>query len=415
MSHNPDRPRRRIHILDPRTPMAAAVNDHIAALQVKGYSPTTAANRSLTLAWLVTWLEDRGVTRPGEVTKPMLERYQRSLFHHRKPDGAPLSFRTQIGYLIAVKGFFRWLAQTNRILYNPASELELPRAEQRLPRVVLSVPEVEAVLAQPDITNPFGLRDRAIMEVFYSTGMRRFELTSLSVYDLDMASGTVSIREGKGRKDRVIPIGERAIAWVDRYLAEVRPHLVVPPDNHILFLTYEGNDFHPDRLTTVIRRYITAATGRSGSCHVFRHTMASLMLEGGADIRHIQEILGHADVSTTQVYTRVSIGHLKAVHAACHPGATNTRHRSPALRAVPSPTERSEGGDTTERSDGGSPLPDTTSGSDENACTSDDLLAALEQEQDEEDRYALPEPAGPIGGRRYGRPQRQRSTRRAQP
>jgi integrase/recombinase XerD len=311
------------------SPMAGAVNDYLGAITAKGFSPYTVAYRSRSLAHLVAWLAERGVDHPAEVTKPMLERYQRSLFYHRKADGAPLSFRTQNSYLVPVKGLFRWLAQTNRILFNPASELELPRIERRLPKVILNVGEVEAILASCDLDDPVGLRDRAIMEVLYSTGMRRSEACRLRLHDIDMDRGVVTIVEGKGRRDRMVPIGERAVVWVDRYVADARAGFVVPPDPGIVFLTLEGNDLTPDHLTRHIGRYIRAATGKPGSCHTFRHTMATLMLEGGADIRHIQEILGHVQISTTQIYTHVSIDGLKAVHTRCHPGATNIRHRHP--------------------------------------------------------------------------------------
>jgi integrase len=196
--------------------MAGAVNDYLGAIAAKGFSPYTVSYRSRSLAHLVAWLAERGVSHPAEVTKPVLERYQRSLFHYRKADGAPLSFRTQVSYLVPVKGLFRWLAQTNRILFNPASELEMPRIERRLPRVVLNVGEVEAVLATADLDDPVGVRDRAIMEVLYSTGMRRSELAHLRLHDVDVDRGTVVIVQGKGRRDRMVPIGERALAWVPR-------------------------------------------------------------------------------------------------------------------------------------------------------------------------------------------------------
>jgi len=355
--------------------MAGAVNDYLGAIAAKGFSPYTVAYRSRSLAHLVAWLAERGVHDPGEVTKPVLERYQRSLFYYRKADGAPLSFRTQNSYLIPVKGLFRWLAQTNRILFNPASELDLPRIERRLPKVILNISEVDTVLASCDLGDPVGLRDRAIMEVLYSTGLRRSELCRLRVHDIDVERATVSVVEGKGRRDRMVPIGERALVWVDRYLVEGRPGFVVPPDEGIVFLTVEGNDLTPDHLTVRVGRYIRRATGKPGSCHTFRHTMATLMLEGGADIRHIQEILGHVQLSTTQIYTHVSIDALKAVHARCHPGATNTRHRAVPDRSS-SQTERSEGGSPAERSGGGSCLAP--------AQRAGELLAALDAEATEE-------------------------------
>ncbi len=323
--------------------MAAATNDYLSAIAAEGFSPYTVAYRTRSLGVLVVWLAERGISSPGEVTKPVLERYQRSLFHHRKTNGDPLSFRTQAAYLVPVKALFKWLARTNRILYNPASELVMPRIERRLPRTVLSISEAEVVLAQADLSEPIGVRDRAIMEVAYSTGLRRSELRALQLVDVDHDRGWVAVRQGKGAKDRAVPIGDRALAWVDRYLIDVRPRLVVPPDDGVLFLTLDGNDLTPDYLSDKIGRYIRAGTGKPGSCHTFRHTMATLMLEGGADIRHIQEILGHAQLSTTEIYTHVNPAALKHVHTTCHPAAANHRRHPAALGA----TERSEGASTT--------------------------------------------------------------------
>lgn len=308
--------------------MHRAIADFGEALRVHNYSEYTAEVRVVYLTWFSAWLEVRGISRPAEVTKPILERYQRALYHHRKADGKPLTFGSQATQLSAVRSFFRWLARQNRILYNPASELELPRIERRLPRHVLTAAEAELVLGQADPATARGLRDRAIMEVLYSTGMRRREVLGLSLYDLDAERGTVMIRQGKGKKDRMVPVGERAIAWCDRYLTEVRPRYALEPDPGVLFLSTEGTTFTPNRLTALVRDYIDAADlGKRGSCHLFRHTCATLMLEGGADIRFIQQLLGHADLSTTQVYTQVSIRKLQQIHRATHPSAGMERSR----------------------------------------------------------------------------------------
>jgi len=369
----PARPQRRLVAarLGAGTAMTGAVNDYLGAIAARGLSAGTVAYRAQVLSHLVVWLAERNVTHPAEVTKPVLDRYQRHLFHYRKADGAPLSFRTQGGYLVAVKGLFSWLARTNRVLFNPASELELPRAERRLPRAVFSIVEVEAVLAVCGLDDPLGLRDRVIMEVLYSTGIRRAELARLAVVDLDVDRGVLTVRQGKGRKDRLVPIGERALAWMERYQVEVRPGLVVPPDPGVVFLTVEGNPITTNHLTGLVARHVArAGIGKTGSCHTFRHTMATLMLEGGADIRHIQEILGHAHLDTTERYTHVSNGRLKAVHDTCHPGATNTRHRSPC----PDPPDTAQPATATEDPVG--------------------LLAALDDEAAEENQDQDREPGG---------------------
>jgi integrase/recombinase XerD len=130
------------------------------------------------------------------------------------------------------------------------------------------------------------------------------------------------VRQGEGRKDRVVPIGERALAWIEKYLADVRPQLALEPDDGTLFLAVKGGPFNPDVLTSMVRGYVEASeVGKKGSCHLFRHATATLMLEGGADVRYVQEMLGHAGLNTTQIYTRVSITKLKEIHTATHPGA----------------------------------------------------------------------------------------------
>jgi integrase/recombinase XerD len=310
------------------------VEEFLTDLGARGYSPATIGHRRQMLAQLAAWLLDRGVGRPVEVTRPMLVRYQRHLFHYRKPDGQPLSFRSQSQRLLPVRAFFKWAVRNNLVLSNPASELELPKVERRLPKPALSIGEAEAVLAVPDVATVTGLRDRAMLEVFYSTGIRRAELARLAVFDLDADRATLLVRQGKGRKDRLVPIGPRALAWVERYLDQARPSLVVAgPAEGVLFLTVDGTSFSVDRLTQLVRGHVKASgVPKTGACHLFRHTMATLMLDGGADIRFIQAMLGHADISTTQIYTHVSIRHLQAIHAATHPGAIHDPDTSKARR-----------------------------------------------------------------------------------
>lgn len=312
----------------PATPMQAMLEDYIHHLEVQGFTEDTCSVRRVHLGLFERWAAERGLVEPVEVTRPVLERYQRYLFHYRKKDGRPLSFGSQHARLSAVRMWFRWLTRQNYLLHNPASEIELPRLSKPLPRV-LTAAEAEAVLQQPEIAEPAGLRDRAILETFYSTGMRRTELVRLKLYDVDREAGIVTIREGKGRKDRVIPIGERACRWIDKYLDEGRPRLVVEPDDMTVFLTGQGEPFSRNALSLIIREYVEAAhIGKRGACHLFRHTMATLMLEGGADIRFIQQMLGHARLDTTQIYTHVSIRMLKQIHSVTHPAAALKRDPS---------------------------------------------------------------------------------------
>ena len=190
-------------------------------------------------------------------------------------------------------------------------------------------------MAQADPATAHGLRDRAILEVLYSTGIRRTELVNLKLYDIDAERGTLMVRQGKGKKDRMIPIGDRALAWIEKYQADVRPALASAPDDGVLFLTAQGEAFTPNRLTQLARDYVAKAElGKTGACHLFRHTMATLMLENGADIRFIQQMLGHAELSTTEIYTQVSIRALKEVHARTHPAKLERSAAGPAAPAA---------------------------------------------------------------------------------
>jgi len=302
------------------TGFVALAAAYLEALRVLNYSEKTVESREHHLREFVKWAHERSLARPSEVTKPILERYQRHLYHYRKKDGQPLSFRSQHGCLVPVRALFKWLCRHNHLLANPAADLDLPRAEKRLPRHVLNAAEAERVLALPPLDDALGVRDRAILETLYSTGMRRMELIGLKLYDLDQERGTVFVRQGKGKKDRMIPMGERAFAWVRRYLDEARPSLALTPDDGLVFLTNVGLAFEPSRLTQLVRDYVAAAeTGKTGSCHLLRHTCATLMLEGGADIRFIQQLLGHEKLETTQIYAQVSIRMLKEVHTRTHP------------------------------------------------------------------------------------------------
>jgi len=324
---------------DPGT-LGRCVLDHLDDLTVRNYSHHSIRGQRAHLRYFLVWCDERGLMWPSEITPAVLERYQRRLYHHRMDNDKRLSFRSQNDRLGSVKRFFRWLVRRRILEWSPADSLELPRVESRLPRAVLSVEEAEKVLAQPDVKTPMGIRGRAVLEILYSTGIRRQEIVDLDIYSVDPGGGTLTVRLGKGKKDRIIPIGKRAVAWVEKYLAEVRPQLALSPEEMTLFLTTHRKPFSPARMSVMVRRYVEAADiGKSGSCHLFRHTMATLMLEGGADIRFIQAMLGHVDISTTQIYTRVAIRKLKEIHELTHPGAKLERREATDLEDDIPPTE----------------------------------------------------------------------------
>lgn len=310
---------------DPSDPLGfAALRDmHLEWLAIRNYSAITVRNRESYINRFILWAEERSLSRPDQVTKQILERYQRWLYNYRDPKtGKKLSFRSQHARLLPLRAFFKWLCQRDLLPANPAADLDLPKLEKRLPKHILNAREAELVLAQADVLTPMGLRDRAMMEVLYSTGIRRMELCGLKLYDLDAERMLVFVRLGKGKKDRMVPIGERALAWTNKYLEEARPGLACAKSDESLFLTSLGEAFTPNRFTQMVRGYVKAADlGKTGSCHLFRHACATHMHENGADIRMIQAMLGHAKLETTEIYTHLSIKQLQEVHAATHPAA----------------------------------------------------------------------------------------------
>jgi integrase/recombinase XerD len=300
-------------------PLTRYMDEHFEWMLMTGYTPDTVRGRRQAIRRFIAWCEDRGLSNPKEITKPILERFQRHLFYYRKPDGAPLTLGSQHAALTPLKTFFKWLTKENHILWNPASELELPPQPKQLPRSLLSVEDVEAILRAIDHTTPTGLRDRAMLEVLYSTGVRRTEFANLRRYDADLSRLTLFIREGKGRRDRYVPLGERAALWLDKYVIESRPFLA-SNDSEALFVTDYGEANTPDFLASRVNRYMElAGIDKPGSCHLFRHACATHMLDNGADIRFIQAMLGHAALSSTERYTHVAIGKLQQIHAATHP------------------------------------------------------------------------------------------------
>lgn len=315
-TENPPRPRK----LDASSgnPLHDYVKSFAEHTKIVGLAASTAVTRAKNLTQFVQWAHERGIRSPAEVTRPVLQRYQRHLYLTRKKDGQPLSLARQYGVLSSVIVFFKWLTRQNHILSNPAADLEVHRPRTGLPKLLLSVAQVEATLNAAPVHTLRGIRDRAMLETLYSSGIRKGELIRLQLNDLDLERGTLMVRQGKGRKDRLVPLGARACAWVRRYLLEVRPELL-GIETATVFLSDWGGQFEEDRLFRLVRGYMLQAGIENGNCHAFRHACATHMLEGGADLRHIQIILGHSQLSTTEIYTHVAIDKLIAVHAATHP------------------------------------------------------------------------------------------------
>ncbi len=293
---------------------------------INHYSEDNLRRCDSNLRQFILWSDERGLVSPTEVTKPILERYKKHLYYHRKANGEPLGISSQVIKLVSIKSWFKWLVRENYLLYNPASELSLPRMPQHIPRHILSQNEVGALMNAADITTPEGLRDRAIMELLYSSGLRRQECAGLRLSDIDLTRASVFVREGKGGKDRLLPVGEWACAWLDKYLQDSRPALVLHWNDEALFIDNYGDAYNADRLGAMVKRHLKkAGIDVVGSAHLLRHAMATHMLENGADIRFIQTMLGHADLRATEIYTRVSVEKLREVHRATHPAKMKTQ------------------------------------------------------------------------------------------
>ncbi|MBD2812484.1 site-specific tyrosine recombinase XerC [Xenorhabdus sp. Vera] len=310
---------------DPKS-LYALLLRFVAWRRERNWSDTTLKVQTHHTYHFILWATERGLYYAADITRPILERYQRHLYQYRKKNGEPLSTRTQRTQLEPLKVWFKWLTRQNLILANPAADLELPRLEKHLPRYILTIEETEQILAQPDLETLQGVRDRALMELLWSTGMRRGEVTRLDVYSVDGVRKTVTVRQGKGNRDRVLPIGERALGWLLYYQNEIRPQLLVNPDVKALFVAMDGQDgLQANGISNMVTAYIKAVgIEKKGACHLFRHAMATQMLENGADLRWIQVMLGHASVESTQIYTQVSIRALQAVHASTHPAERQT-------------------------------------------------------------------------------------------
>jgi integrase/recombinase XerD len=304
--------------------------------RVQGCSDRTLASDWQRLNPFWRFLEKRGVVRDGKVelaaiTPEIIADYQTHLFdypHFRT--GKKITPCTQSGYLTAVQALFRFLHKTKRLAHNPSLVIKLPRRAVMLPAAILTPQEMRRMLAVPNTSTVLGFRDRCMLEVWWSTGLRINELLTLDVEDVRFEQGLLLVRQGKGNKQRLIPIGASALTWLRQYIDQVRPILTREALSHRrwmpalttprLFLSKDGGGMEESTIRHWLRNCRRKARIRKRiTGHVFRHTLATEMLRAGADLRHIQEMLGHDDLATTQRYLRVVKEELKRVHQATHP------------------------------------------------------------------------------------------------
>ena len=227
--------------------------------------------------------------------------------------------RSSTRQLSALRGFFKFLVKERALRADPSALIERPRLSKRLPKV-LSVDEIVCITDEPNLGKSRGLRDLAMIHLMYACGLRVSELCGVRVADLDRQRGVIAVL-GKGGKRRLVPVGEVALGHVDRYLAEVRPKLERPGEP-ALFLSPSGKPLTRQGFWKLLKRYARAAgVATPTSPHKLRHSFATHLLQGGADLRAVQALLGHADLGTTEIYTRVAQDHLRAAHAKAHPRA----------------------------------------------------------------------------------------------
>jgi len=294
---------------------------HVSAL-IDAYLSHLAVERRLSPNTLESYSRDlsqlsaaaAGLERPVDrLDRRALEQVVRQLM------GEGRSPRSVARAVACYRGFYRFLIVSGRREDNPAADLRAPRAWKTLPKF-LSVEEVDRLLASPDISDPRGLRDRALIELFYATGLRVTEMVTLRQQDLNLESGYLTCT-GKGRKQRLVPIGDEASAWLKRYIEEARPALLKRRSSSRLFVNARGGaGLTRVGFWKILKSYgRTAGLPRTLSPHVLRHSFATHLLERGADLRAIQMMLGHSDLSTTQIYTHILDARLRAVYDKFHP------------------------------------------------------------------------------------------------
>lgn len=294
--------------------MELFVKEYLAHLKLeKNLSANTVSSYKIDINAFVAFIKNENINDPSRVTTENISRFFKLL----KDMG--LSATSSARYFSSLKGFFLYLLRNKYILKNPIEKISAPKISQKLP-AVLTVNEVEKILCLPDVENKLGLRDKAILELFYACGTRVSELINLKIGDLFLKEEIIRVF-GKGSKERLIPIGSSAINWIEQYLMKSRPLLMkkLKSENY-LFLNSRGSKLSRMGVWKIIDRYVKeAGIVKKVHPHTFRHSFATHLLEGGADLRAVQEMLGHADISTTQIYTHIDRDYIKQVHKQYHP------------------------------------------------------------------------------------------------
>jgi integrase/recombinase XerD len=294
---------------------------YIEHMQVKNYSPATIDSYRKQVSMFLAHLEHAGVRDIKQVTRNSIADYQQKLTEHRDKTDKGYTVATLGVKIRAVKRLFEYLEATNQVLINPAERIKEPKKETRLPRVILTQDEVGKILAVPNLDTMRGLRDRAILEVFYSTGIRLEEMTRLTIFDCDLQGGFLRVNKGKFAKDRVVPLGKHAVRFLKEYITRVRPHHAKKNKAvNNLFVTQVGGPFTKSTLCPMVS-YAAKLAGiaKHVTPHTFRHTFATELVKNGADIRAVSKMLGHSCLSATSIYVRAAAVDVKKTHQQHHP------------------------------------------------------------------------------------------------
>jgi integrase/recombinase XerD len=298
------------------------VPEYLRYLKALGRSYYTLKGTRYDLSRFIKFLESEKIRHIEDLTADALTEYQQELVFCLTAEGKPLSIRTQAQRLSVIKGFTRFLKEKDYLVYDPGEAVKLPKKPKRLPKVILSAKEVKRLLQAPDMQTNRGYRNRIIIEILYDTAIRRAEVANIKLVDLDLESGYIHVK-GKGDKERVVPLSRRVCELVKNYLLMVRSSFVNGDDPGFLVLNRWGQKMDPNSIWQVVKRcaYL-AGIKKNVTTHTFRHTCATHMLKNGAPVRHLQEMLGHESLESTQIYTHVTINDLKEVHAKYHPSET---------------------------------------------------------------------------------------------
>ncbi len=294
---------------------------YLDELKMLNRSSLTIRNIRNALKQMISFLETESITELDQFNRDVLTLYQEELTYRLTDKGKQLSARTREKYLCCIRGFTKYLYEHDYLAVNLSKAIKLPKQPKRLPKVILDTAEIKKMMEAPNMQTNDGYRNRIILEILYDTGIRAAEMAGIKTNDLDLVNGYLHVRSGKGEKDRVVPVCSRVCQLIKNYLLMIRPVMLKGKDTGYLVLNRWGMMMTPTAVWAIVKKCThLAKIKKNVTTHTFRHSCATHMLKNGAPIRHIQELLGHESLESTQIYTKITINDLKEIHAKYHPG-----------------------------------------------------------------------------------------------